>query len=45
MPVVFMLIDLRTYDEVLSLFYYAQNSVIQININNKFIPHAYDNQT
>jgi hypothetical protein len=26
------------------LLYYAQDSVIQIDINNKSIPHAYDDQ-
>jgi len=34
------LINPRTYDGVLSLLYYAQDSVIQIYINNKFIPQA-----
>jgi hypothetical protein len=43
-PVVFMLINPRTYDGVLLLLYYAQDSVIQIDINNKSIPHAYDDQ-
>jgi hypothetical protein len=43
-PVVFILINPRTCDGVLLLLYYAQDSVIQININNKFIPHAYDDQ-
>jgi hypothetical protein len=43
-PVVFMLINPRTYDVVLSLFNYAWDSVIQIDINNKSIPHAYDDQ-
>jgi hypothetical protein len=44
-PVVFMLINPRTCVEVLSLPYYAQDSVIQIDINNKSITHAYDGQT
>jgi hypothetical protein len=44
-PVVFMLIKLRTCVRVLSLLYYAQDPVIQIDINNKSIPHAYDGQT
>jgi hypothetical protein len=39
-----MLINPRTYDGVLSLLYYAQDSAIQININNKSIPHAYNDQ-
>jgi len=38
------LISPRTRDEVISLLYYAQDSVIQIDINNKLIPHAYDDQ-
>jgi len=42
--VVFMLINPMTCDEVLLLLYYAQDSVIQIEINNKSIPHAYDDQ-
>jgi hypothetical protein len=42
-PVVFMLINPRTYDEVLSLLYY--DSVIQIDINNKSIPQAFGGQT
>jgi hypothetical protein len=42
--VVFILINPLTCDENLSLFYYAQDSVIQIDINNKFIPYAYDDQ-
>jgi hypothetical protein len=42
--VVFMLIKPRTCDEVHLLLYYAQDSVIQIDINNKSIPHAYDDQ-
>jgi hypothetical protein len=41
----FMLINPRTYDGVLSLLYYAQNSAIQIDINNKSILHACDDQT
>jgi hypothetical protein len=44
-PVVFMLINLRTCDGVLSVLYYAQDLVIQIDINNKFIPQAYARQT
>jgi len=40
-PVVLMLINPRTCDGVLSLLYYAQDSAIQIDINNKSIPHAY----
>jgi hypothetical protein len=43
-PVAFMLIYPRTYGGVLLLLYYVQDSVIQININNKSIPHAYDDQ-
>jgi hypothetical protein len=43
-PVVFVLINSRTCDGVLSLLYYAKESVIQININNKSIPFAYDDQ-
>jgi hypothetical protein len=43
-PVVFMLINPRTCDGVLLILYYAQDSVIQIDINNKSIPHAYDDQ-
>jgi hypothetical protein len=39
-PVVFMLINSRTCVKVLSLLYYAQDSVIQIDINNKSIPHV-----
>jgi hypothetical protein len=39
-----MLINPRTYDVAFSLLYYAQDSIIQININNKSIPHAYDDQ-
>jgi hypothetical protein len=39
--VVFMLINRRTYDGILSLLYYAKDSVIQIDINNKSIPQAY----
>jgi hypothetical protein len=42
--VVFMLINPRTCDRVISLLYYAQDSVIEIDINNKFIPHAYNDQ-
>jgi hypothetical protein len=42
-PVVFMLINPRTYDGVLSLLYY--DSVIQIDINNKSIPQAFAGQT
>jgi hypothetical protein len=34
-PVVFMLINPRICDGILSLLYYAHDSVIQININNK----------
>jgi len=41
-PVVFMLINQRTCGGVLLLLYYAQELVIQIDINNKSIPHAYD---
>jgi hypothetical protein len=41
----FMLINPRTCVGILSLLYYAQDSVIQIDINNKSIPHAYDGQT
>jgi hypothetical protein len=44
-PIVFMLINPRTCDWVLSLLYYVQDSVIQIDINNKSIPQAYDGQT
>jgi hypothetical protein len=40
-PVVFMLINC---DGILLLLYYAQDSVIQIGINNKSISHAYDDQ-
>jgi hypothetical protein len=43
-PVVFILINPRTCDGVLLLLYYAQDSVIQIDINNKSIPYAYDDQ-
>jgi hypothetical protein len=43
-PIIFMLINLKTCDEVLSLLYYVQDSAIQIDINNKSIPHAYDDQ-
>jgi hypothetical protein len=43
-PVVFMLINPGTCVGVLLLLYYAQDSVIQIDINNKSIPHAYDDQ-
>jgi hypothetical protein len=43
-PVVFMLINPRTCHGVLSLLYYVQDLVIQIDINNKSIPHAYDDQ-
>jgi hypothetical protein len=43
--VVFMLINPRTCDGILSLLYYAQDSVIQININNKSITQAYASQT
>jgi len=39
-----MLNNPRTCDGVLLLLYYAQDSVIQIDINNKSIPHAYGNQ-
>jgi hypothetical protein len=42
--VVFMLINPRTRDGVLLLLYYAQDSVIQIDINNTSIPHTYDDQ-
>jgi hypothetical protein len=44
-PVVVMCINPRTCDEVLSLLYYAQDSVIQIDINNKSMPQAYASQT
>jgi len=44
-PVVFMLINQRTCGEVLSLQYYAQDSVIQIDINNKVIPQEYASLT
>jgi len=40
-PVVFMLINPRTCVGVLPLLYYAQESVIQIDINNKSIPQEY----
>jgi hypothetical protein len=43
--VVFMLINPRTCGGVLSLFCYAQHSVIQIDINNKSILQAYASQT
>lgn len=43
--VVFMLINPRTCGGVLSLLYYVQDSVIQIDINNKHIPQAYSSQT
>jgi hypothetical protein len=39
--VVFMSINPRTCVGVLSLLYYAQDSVIQIDINNKSIPQEY----
>jgi hypothetical protein len=42
---VFMLINPITFVGVLSLLYYAQDLVIQIDINKKSIPHAYDCQT
>jgi hypothetical protein len=42
--IVFILINPRTYDGVLLLLYYAQDSVIQIDINNEFIQHAYGDQ-
>jgi hypothetical protein len=41
---VFMLINSRTSDGVLLLLYYAQDSVIQIDMNNKYIPQAYASQ-
>jgi hypothetical protein len=44
-PVIFMLINSRTCVGVLLLLDYAQDSVIQIDINNKSIQHAYDDQT
>jgi hypothetical protein len=44
-PVVFILIYPRTCVGVLSLLYYTRDSVIQIEINNKSILHAYDGQT
>jgi hypothetical protein len=40
---VFLLINLRTYDGILLLLYYAQDSAIQIDINNKSVSHGYDN--
>jgi hypothetical protein len=43
-PVIFMLINPRTCDGVLLLLYCTQDSVIQNDINNKSIPHAYDDQ-
>jgi hypothetical protein len=39
-----MLINPRTCDGVFSLLYYAQDSVIQIDINNKSILQAYAGQ-
>jgi len=42
--VVFMLINPMTCDGVFLLLYYAKDSVIQIDLNNKSIPHAYDDQ-
>jgi hypothetical protein len=42
--VVIMLINTRTCDGILSLLYYSQDSVIQINRNNKSIPYAYDDE-
>jgi hypothetical protein len=39
-----MLINPRTCDGVISFLNYDQDSAIHIDINNKFIPHAYDDQ-
>jgi hypothetical protein len=44
-PVVFMLINPGTCDGVLLLLYYAQDSTIQSNINNKSIPYVYGDQS
>jgi hypothetical protein len=44
-PVVFILVNPRTCDGILLLLYYAQDLVIQIDINNKSIPQAYASQT
>jgi hypothetical protein len=42
-PIVFMLINSRICGRFFPLLYYAQDSVIQIDINNKFI-QAYASQ-
>jgi hypothetical protein len=39
-PIVFLLINPRTYDGILPLLYYTQDSVIKIDINNKSIQQA-----